>query len=104
MELIIGSLLMDTTVAMVKMNDIPLNDKLLKIRATNISLKHSNTEAKDRFYINKRGRDVREQYIRILTQKLTGYRCWSCRPSWLVSPKTGRRLELDIYIPELKVA
>lgn len=27
-----------------------------------------------------------------------------CRPSWLVNPKTGRRLELDCYNEELKLA
>lgn len=29
---------------------------------------------------------------------------YNIRPSWLINPKTGRRLELDIYCPDRKLA
>lgn len=79
-----------------------LEDDLLVNRLRENPLKESR-EGKDRFYLTKRGKDVREDYVRQICQKLTGLRCWSCRPSWLLS-KAGRRLELDIYCPELSLA
>ena len=78
-----------------------LDDDLLENRLRDHPLKES--KGKDRFYLTKRGKDVREDYVRQICQKLTGYKCYSCRPSWLLS-KHGRRLELDIYCPELSLA
>jgi hypothetical protein len=33
-----------------------------------------------------------------------GHQPRKCRPKWLLNPETGRSLELDIYIPEFKMA
>ncbi len=29
---------------------------------------------------------------------------FNCRPEWLMNPKTGNALELDIFAPDLKLA
>lgn len=45
-----------------------------------------------------------EQCRAVLESLFPGHHFPSCRPSWLVNPRTGRSLELDGYNEELRLA
>jgi hypothetical protein len=47
----------------------------------------------------------REEYCRSIFSRIyPSYDFKSCRPDFLINPKTGRRMELDGYCPQLKMA
>lgn len=45
-----------------------------------------------------------ERQMKYCLEKIYGKPFKKVRPSWLINPKTGRRLELDCYNEELNVA
>ena len=47
---------------------------------------------------------TREQRVRNILEQIFRVPFKSCRPSWLINPKTNRRLELDCYNPSLRTA
>ena len=55
------------------------------------------------FYTNKKKRS-RENYIRNIVESIFRSPFPSIRPEWLINPKTGRRLELDLYNKSLRLS
>ena len=103
MEWLLGTGMVQLALTQAKLKQgPPLSDAMLAARIEDVQLKDSKS-GKDRFYLVRRGRNVREDFVRNIVQQLTGYRGWSCGPSWCIGAN-GRRLELDIYVPELKLA
>jgi hypothetical protein len=92
-----------------------VKDEIMQIRTEvkEIEVKEQETEAKHEFskyrtrtgnsYFVDKKRTTRESYVRRILEGMFQRKFPSIRPSWLVNPNTGRRLEIDCYCVEMRL-
>ena len=109
MNLLIGSILQLHNKLNENSTKENIDDKIFKLRK---EIKHSKkkydpkdiVDDEENVYYIHENKGRREHLVRQILESIFQKRFPSCRPEWLVNHKTKRKLEIDCYNSELRIA
>jgi hypothetical protein len=113
MNLLLNSLLQVANVSSKNYKVDSIDDKIFKLRKEMKQNKNSNhdkfnpknvTDSEENLYYTFENKGKRESHVRAILQSIFQKPFASVRPKWLVNHNTKRRLEIDCYCEELRIA
>ena len=113
MELLFNTLLQITAVKSKDYKTDSIDDKIFKLRKEMRDNKKTNpdkfnpkniTDSESNIYYAFENKGKRESHIRHILQNMFQKPFASTRPKWLTNPNTKRKLEIDCYCEELRLA